>query len=97
VLKILALESLHGWAISQRFETGLGDVLTVSEGSLLSGACTNWSKRDGSAPSGKPSESNRRAKFLFADAARPQASGKRSRELGSALVGRFASTSIGEA
>jgi DNA-binding PadR family transcriptional regulator len=36
LLKILALEPLHGWAISQRLKQISGDVLHVSDGSLLS-------------------------------------------------------------
>jgi transcriptional regulator len=34
LLKILALEPLHGWAIAQRLKQVSGDVLQVSEGSL---------------------------------------------------------------
>ena len=34
LLKILALEPLHGWAIGQRLRSLSGDVLQVSEGSL---------------------------------------------------------------
>lgn len=34
LLKLLALEPLHGWAISQRLKQVSGDVLQVSDGSL---------------------------------------------------------------
>ena len=34
LLKILALEPLNGWAISQRLKQVSGDVLQVSDGSL---------------------------------------------------------------
>jgi len=34
ILKILALQPLHGWAVSQRLKQVSGDVLQVSEGSL---------------------------------------------------------------
>lgn len=34
LLKMLALEPLHGWAISQRLKQVSGDVLQVSDGSL---------------------------------------------------------------
>src|SRR5512147_1391935 len=34
LLKILALEPLHGWAIGQRLKQMSGDVLQVSDGSL---------------------------------------------------------------
>ncbi|HTU43685.1 MAG TPA: helix-turn-helix transcriptional regulator [Bryobacteraceae bacterium] len=34
LLKVLALEPMHGWAISQRLNQVSGDVLRVSDGSL---------------------------------------------------------------
>ncbi len=34
ILKILALEPLHGWAVSQRLKQVSADVLHVSDGSL---------------------------------------------------------------
>jgi PadR family transcriptional regulator PadR len=34
ILKILALESMHGWAVSQRLRQVSSDVLSVSDGSL---------------------------------------------------------------
>ena len=34
LLKIIAFEPLHGWAIAQRLKQVSGDVLQVSEGSL---------------------------------------------------------------
>ena len=34
ILKIVALQPLHGWAIAQRLKQVSGDVLRVSEGSL---------------------------------------------------------------
>jgi PadR family transcriptional regulator len=34
VLKILALEPMHGWAISQRLKKVSGNILQVSDGSL---------------------------------------------------------------
>jgi transcriptional regulator len=62
VLKILALEPLHGWAISQRLKQVSKEVLQVSDGSLY--PCLHklelqgWIKADW-----RPSENNRRAKF----------------------------------
>ena len=62
LLKILALEPLHGWAVSQRLKQVSGDELQVSDGSLypalhkleLAGWITaEW----------KTSELGRRAKF----------------------------------
>ena len=34
ILKILALEPLHGWAVSQRLKQVSGNILQVSDGSL---------------------------------------------------------------
>ena len=62
ILKILALEPLHGWAISQRLKQISGDVLQVSDGSLYPALHKleqeGWIKAEW-----KPSENNRRAKF----------------------------------
>jgi PadR family transcriptional regulator, regulatory protein PadR len=62
LLKILALESLHGWAISQRLTAVSGDVLQVSEGSLYPALhkleVEGWVRAEW-----RPSENNRRAKF----------------------------------
>jgi transcriptional regulator len=61
-LKILALEPLHGWAISQRLKQVSGDILQVSDGSLYPALHKleqeGWIKSEW-----KPSENNRRAKF----------------------------------
>ncbi len=62
VLKILALESLHGWAISQRLKQVSGDVLQVSEGSLYP-ALHKLEQEGWIRAEWKPTESNRRAKF----------------------------------
>src|ERR1044072_2053161 len=62
ILKILALEPLHGWAISQRLKQASGDILQVSDGSLYPALHKleneGWIKSEW-----KPSENNRRAKF----------------------------------
>lgn len=62
LLKIVALEPLHGWAISQRLKQVSGDVLQVSDGSLYPALHKleqeGWIKSEW-----KPSENNRRAKF----------------------------------
>ena len=62
LLKILALEPLHGWAISQRLTAISDDVLQVSDGSLYPALHKleqeGWIKSEW-----KPSENNRRAKF----------------------------------
>jgi PadR family transcriptional regulator PadR len=61
-LKILALEPLHGWAISQRLGQISGDDLQVSDGSLYPALHklehAGWIKAEW-----KTSELGRRAKF----------------------------------
>ena len=62
ILKILALEPLHGWAVGQRLRQVSGDVLQVSDGSLYPALHKleheGWIKSEW-----KPTENNRRAKF----------------------------------
>lgn len=62
ILKILALEPLHGWAIGQRLRQVSGNVLQVSEGSLYPALHKleneGWIKAEW-----RPTENNRRAKF----------------------------------
>jgi len=62
VLKILALEPLHGWAISQRLKQISRDVLQVSDGSLYP-ALHKLEQEGWITAQWKPSENNRRAKF----------------------------------
>jgi len=62
LLKILALEPLHGWAISQRLKQVSGDVLQVSDGSLYP-ALHKLEQEGWITAEWKPSENNRRAKF----------------------------------
>jgi PadR family transcriptional regulator, regulatory protein PadR len=62
VLKILALEPLHGWAISQRLKQVSSEVLQVSDGSLY--PCLHKLELQGwITAEWKPSDNNRRAKF----------------------------------
>jgi PadR family transcriptional regulator len=62
VLKILALQPMHGWAISLRLKSISNDVLQVSEGSLYPALHKleqeGWIKAEW-----KQTENNRRAKF----------------------------------
>lgn len=62
LLKILALEPLHGWAISLRLKAVSGDILQVSDGSLYPALHKleqeGWIKAEW-----KTTENNRRAKF----------------------------------
>jgi PadR family transcriptional regulator PadR len=62
IMKILALEPMHGWAISQRLKQVSGDVLQVSDGSLYPALHKleqeGWIKAEWAS-----SENNRRAKY----------------------------------
>src|ERR1051325_4129120 len=62
LLKILALQPLHGWAISRRLKTVSGDVLQVSDGSLYP-ALHKLEQEGWIQAEWKPSENNRRAKY----------------------------------
>jgi len=62
LLKILALEPLHGWAISQRLKQVSDDVLQVSDGSLYP-ALHKLEQEGWISAEWRPSENNRRAKF----------------------------------
>ena len=62
ILKILALEPLHGWAIGQRLMQVSGDVLQVSDGSLYP-ALHKLEQEGWIEAEWKPTENNRRAKF----------------------------------
>src|SRR5580704_6661006 len=62
MLTIIALEPMHGWAISQRLSQISSDVLRVSEGSLYS-ALHKLEHEGWITAEWKPSENNRRAKF----------------------------------
>jgi len=62
IMKMLALEPMHGWAISQRLKQVSGDVLQVSDGSLYPALHKleqeGWIKAEWAT-----SENNRRAKY----------------------------------
>lgn len=62
ILKILALEALNGWAISQRLKQKSSDVLGVSDGSLYP-ALHKLEHRGWIRAQWKASKNNRRAKF----------------------------------
>src|SRR5947209_9352414 len=62
ILKILALETLNGWAISQRLKQISSDVLGVSDGSLYP-ALHKLEQWGWITAEWKSSENNRRAKF----------------------------------
>jgi PadR family transcriptional regulator, regulatory protein PadR len=62
ILKILALEPLNGWAVSQRLKQMSSDVLGVSDGSLYP-ALHKLEQRALISAHWTLSENNRRAKF----------------------------------
>ncbi len=62
LLKILALQPLHGWAINLRLTSISGDVLQVSEGSLYP-ALHKLEQEGWIEAEWKQTENNRRAKF----------------------------------
>src|SRR5215467_1635097 len=62
LLKILSLEPLHGWAISQRLKAVSGDVLQVTEGSLYP-ALHKLEQEGWITAEWKQTENNRRARF----------------------------------
>jgi len=62
LLKILALEPLHGWAISRRLKQVSANVLQVSDGSLYP-ALHKLEQEGWIASEWKTSELGRRAKF----------------------------------
>lgn len=62
ILKILALEPLHGWAIGQRLRQFSGDLLKVSDGSLYP-ALHKLDQEGLIRAEWKPTDNNRRAKY----------------------------------
>src|SRR4051812_31537377 len=62
ILKIVALEPLHGWAIAQRLTQMSGDVLQVGQGSLYP-ALHKLEQQGWIQAQWRDSEHNRRAKY----------------------------------
>ncbi len=62
ILKILALEPQHGWAISERIQQVTSDVLCIKEGSLYP-ALHRLERRGWIKAKRGVSENNRRAKY----------------------------------
>jgi PadR family transcriptional regulator PadR len=62
VMKIVALEPMHGWAISQRLKQISGNILQVSEGSLYP-ALHKLEQEGWITAEWKTSELGRRARF----------------------------------
>ena len=72
LLKIVALEPLHGWAIAQRLKQVSGDVLQVSEGSLYP-ALHKLEQEGWITAKWRVAETGRRAKFYTLSRAGRQA------------------------
>ena len=62
ILKVIALEPMHGWAIAQRISQMSNDVLFVGQGSLYP-ALHKLEQQGWIEAEWKPTENNRRAKF----------------------------------
>jgi PadR family transcriptional regulator, regulatory protein PadR len=62
ILKALALEPQHGWAISERLQQISGDVLYIQQGSLYP-ALHRLERRGWIRGKWRASENNRRAKY----------------------------------
>ena len=62
LLKILALEPMHAWAIGQRLKQVSGDILQVSDGSLYP-ALHKLEQEGWISAEWRATENNRRAKF----------------------------------
>lgn len=68
ILRTIALEPLHGWAISQRIQQTTRDVVQIPQGSLYP-ALHRLERRGWIAASWDVSNNNRRAKFYRLTAA----------------------------
>jgi len=62
ILKVIALEPMHGWAIAQRIRQISGDVLQVGQGALYP-ALHKLEQHAWITAEWKMSENNRRAKY----------------------------------
>jgi transcriptional regulator len=68
ILRTIALEAMHGWAIAQRIRMVSGEVLQVQQGSLYP-ALHRLEQGGWIASEWRDSENNRRAKFYTLTAA----------------------------
>lgn len=53
ILKVIALEPMHGWAIAQRIRQMSGEVLQVGQ-SACTRRCTSWNRTAGFRRNGPP-------------------------------------------
>ena len=75
VLKILSLEPLHGWGISERIEQMSGEVFQVNQGSLYP-ALRRLKRRGWITSEWRVTENNRRARYYALTAAGRKRLGK---------------------
>jgi PadR family transcriptional regulator PadR len=68
VLKILSLEPLHGWGISERIQAVSGEVFQVNQGSLYP-ALRRLKRRGWITSEWRVTENNRRARYYALTAA----------------------------
>ena len=62
VLKVLSLEPMHGWGISERIQQWSGDVFLLNQGSLYP-ALQRMKRRGWITSEWKVTENNRRARY----------------------------------
>jgi PadR family transcriptional regulator len=87
IMKILILQPLHGWAISQRLKQVSSDVLQVSDGSLYP-ALHKLEQEGWIAAEWKNQRARSARQVLFAHASRPQAVGERNRAVATPVLGQ---------
>ena len=90
VLRILSLEPLHGWGISERIQQMSEEVFQVNQGSLYP-ALQRMSRKGWIKAQWRVTENNRRARYYALTAAgrRQLAEERRSWEMASAAVERI--------
>ena len=89
ILRVIALEPMHGWAIAQRIRQMSNEQLRVGQSALYP-ALHKLEHQGWIASEWAASENNRRAKVLQADRRRPQGAESRDRPVGAAVRGNLA-------
>ena len=85
ILKTVALEPKHGWAIGKRIQQISSDVLQITQGSLYPAPCIASSSRDGSRRRPGRTATGRGREVLCADRGRSQAAREGARKMGPGL------------
>ena len=91
ILKTLAREPMHGWAVAKRIQSLSGEVLSVQQGSLYP-ALHRLENQGWITAEWKSSEHGRDAKVLRADARGQASADARARIVEPAVVGRRSAT-----